>query len=159
MSAPRADQDEFWSAAEGDRYYTRNRDVLKAKAEGDAASVLEEGRARAAAVECIGQAIQKHPEALKVMLVEMMPGVVAEVAKSVNNIELGEVTVIDGGNGHAIAGAAMGRARALSETLAMLENILGVDFRELSRGIAGRIATTNDNDQADRPGEASVTAK
>jgi len=31
MSTPRADQDEFWSAEEGDRYYTRNRDVLKAK--------------------------------------------------------------------------------------------------------------------------------
>ena len=34
MSAPRAPQDEFWSAEEGDRYYTRNRDVLKAKQAG-----------------------------------------------------------------------------------------------------------------------------
>jgi SAM-dependent methyltransferase len=31
MSAPRADQDEFWSADEGDRYYARNRDALKSK--------------------------------------------------------------------------------------------------------------------------------
>ncbi|UCC29211.1 MAG: hypothetical protein JSU86_13525 [Phycisphaerales bacterium] len=115
------------------------RDVAKAKAEGEAAKVLEEGKARAAAVELIGQSIQKHPDALKVMLVELMPGVVEEVAKSVNNIALGEVTVIDGGNGQAIAGAAMGRARALSETLATLETILGVDLREVSRGIAGNL--------------------
>ncbi len=116
------------------------RDVDKAKAEGEAASVLEEGKARAAAIECIGQAIQKHPDALKVMLVELMPGVIDKVAESVNNIDLGNVTVIDGGDGRAITGAAMGRARVFSESLATLESILGVDFRELSKGIAGNLA-------------------
>jgi len=119
------------------------RDVAKAKAEGDAASVLEEGKARAAAIECIGQAIHKHPDALKVMLVELMPSVVHEIAESVNNIELGNITVIDGGNGQAVAGAAMGRARALSESLAILESILGVDFRELSKNIVGNITKSD----------------
>lgn len=122
------------------------RDVAKAKAEGDAASVLEEGKARAESIQRIGEAIQHHPDALKVMLVEMMPDVVKEVAKSVNNITLGDITVIDGGNGDAIGGAAMGRARALSQTLATIENILGVDFRELSKGIAGNLTKTNQTD-------------
>ena len=115
------------------------RDVARAKAEGDAASVLEEGKARAAAVESIGKAIQAHPEALKVMLVEMMPSIVHELAKSVDNIALGEVTVIDGGRGDAIAGAAMGRARALSESLATLETIIGVDMKQLARNIADNV--------------------
>lgn len=123
-----------------------DREVAKAKAEGDAASILEEGKARAAAVEAIGQAIQKHPEALKVMLVEMMPSVVQEVAKSVNNIALGDVTVIDGGTGNAIAGAAMGRAKALSETLAVLESIIGVDFRDLSKNIAKNMTSASIHD-------------
>lgn len=122
------------------------RDVAKAKAEGDAASVLEEGKARAESIQRIGEAIHQHPDALKVMLVEMMPDVIAEVAKSVNNITLGDITVIDGGNGDAIGGAAMGRARALSQTLATIENILGVDFRELSKGIAGNLTKTNQTD-------------
>ena len=122
------------------------REVAKAKAEGDAASVHEEGKARAAAVECIGQAIQKYPDALKVMLVELMPSVVAEVAKSVNNIKLGEITVIDSGDGKAITGAVMSRARTLSESLAIIETILGVDLRELSKGIAGNIAKAKHND-------------
>ena len=113
-----------------------DRDVALAKAEGDAASVLEEGKARAAAIDCIGQAIQKHPDALRVMLIEMMPSVVSEVAKSVNNIALGQVTVIDSGSGNGIAGAALGRAKALTETLATLEAILGVDFRDLTKTIA-----------------------
>ncbi|MGB2985985.1 MAG: SPFH domain-containing protein, partial [Phycisphaerae bacterium] len=125
------------------------RDVAKAKAEGDAASVLEEGKARAAAIEQIGQAIQKHPDALKVMLVELMPGVVEEVAKSVNNIDLGNVTVIDSGSGQAITGAAMGRARVLSESLATIETILGIDLRELSKNIAGNIAKPNQSDKAE----------
>lgn len=115
------------------------RDVAKAKAEGDAASVLEEGKARATAIESIGKAIQAHPDALKVMLVEMMPSVVQEFAKSVDNISLGDVTVIDGGTGNGIAGAAMGRARALAESLATLESVIGIDLRELSKTIAGNM--------------------
>ena len=116
------------------------RDVARAKAEGDAASVLEEGKARAYAIEAIGQAITKNPDALKVMLVEMMPGVVEEFAKTVDNVSLGDVTVFDSGDGHAIAGAAMGKARVLSESLGMLGSVLGVDLRQLSQNIAGSVA-------------------
>jgi flotillin len=115
------------------------RDMAKAQAEGDAALMLEQGKARATAIDLIGRAIQEHPDALKVMLVEQLPKVVEEISKSVNNIALGDVTVIDGGNGQAIAGAAMGRARALTETLATLEAVLGLDLRALSKDIAGSI--------------------
>ena len=117
------------------------RDVARAKAEGDAASVLEEGRARAAAIESIGQAISKHPDALRVMLVEMMPSIVSEFARTIENVSLGDVTVIDSGNGQAIAGAAMGKARILSESLATIESVLGIDLRELSRNIAGKMTS------------------
>ena len=116
------------------------RDVAKAKAEGDAAKTFEEGKARALAIEQIGLAIQNRPEALKVMLVEMMPAVVQELAKAVQNIDLGNVTVIDGGDGRALAGAALGRAKLLSESLALLESVLGVDLRQLSQSIAKNMA-------------------
>jgi flotillin len=115
------------------------RDVAKAKAEGDAAKVLEEGKARAAAIECIGKAIQAHPDALKVMLAEMMPGVVAELSKTIQGVQLADVTVFDGGQGQAIAGAAMGRARMLSESLGTLESVLGIDLRDLAQTIAGGV--------------------
>jgi flotillin len=117
-----------------------DRDVAKAKAEGDAARTLEEGKARATAIEQIGQAIQRHPEALQVMLVEMMPTIVQELAATVQNVDLGSVTVIDGGNGQAMAGAALGRARILSESLATLESVLGVDLRQVSQSIARNMA-------------------
>ena len=120
------------------------RDVALAKAKGDAASVLEEGKARASSIEAIGRAIQANPDALKVMLVEMMPGVVSEFAKSVDNINLGNVTVFDSGSGNAIAGAAMSRARVLSESIGMLESVLGVDLRKLSRSIVGNVASQDD---------------
>lgn len=115
------------------------RDVALAKAEGDAASTKEDGKARAAAIEQIGQAIQAHPDALKVMLVEMMPSVVSELAQTVQNVDLGSVTVIDSGDGRAMAGAAMGRARMLTESLATLESVLGIDLRQLSQNIAGNV--------------------
>ncbi len=121
------------------------RDVAKAKAEGDAASTLEEGKARAAAIEQIGQSIQKHPDALKVMLVEMMPNIVQRLASTIEGVDLGSITVIDGGNGKAMAGAALGRARMLSETLATVESVLGVDLRKLSQNIAGNM-TGNGSD-------------
>ena len=120
------------------------RDVALAKAKGDAASVLEEGKARASSIEAIGRAIQANPDALKVMLVEMMPGVVSEFAKSVDNINLGNVTVFDSGSGNAIAGAAMSRARVLSESIGMLESVLGIDLRKLSRSIVGNVASQDD---------------
>jgi len=116
-----------------------DRDTAKANAEGAAATVLEEGKARAAAIECIGQAIQRNPDALKVMLAEMLPGVVQEITKTISNVQLGHVTVIDSGNGQAIAGAALGRARMLTESLATLESVLGIDLRSLTRAIADRI--------------------
>jgi flotillin len=116
------------------------RDVAKARAEGSAATILEEGKARAQAIEAIGQSIQKHPDALKVMLTEMLPNVVTELTKTVKDINLGDVTVIDSGSGHAIAGAAMSRARMLAESMATLESVLGIDLRDLTKSIAGNIS-------------------
>lgn len=116
-----------------------DREVAKAEAVGAAATIIEEGKARAAAIEQIGEAIQRHPDALKVMLVEMMPSVVKEITKTIADVNLGDVTVIDGGSGRAMAGAAMGKARMLSESLAMVESVLGVDLRALSQSIAGGI--------------------
>jgi flotillin len=116
------------------------RDIAKAKAEGDAATLAEEGRARARAIEQIGTAIKANPEALQVMLVEMIPDVVGELASTVRDVELGQVTVVDGGHGDAIAGATLGRARILSESLATLETILGVDLRTVSQRIASSVA-------------------
>ncbi len=115
------------------------RDVAKAKAEGDAASVFEEGKARAASIELIGKAIQAHPDALKVMLTEMLPEVMGDITSTVANIDLGNVTVIDSGEGKAIAGGAMGRARMMTETLATLDSVLGIDLRALTQGIAGNL--------------------
>ncbi|NOT00108.1 MAG: hypothetical protein HOP29_05730 [Phycisphaerales bacterium] len=113
------------------------RDVAKARAQGHAATILEEGKARAAAIEAIGKAIQQHPEALKVMLTEMLPNVVRDLTATIADVQLGDITVFDGGQGHAIAGAAMGRARMLSESLGTLQSILGIDLRSLAQNIAG----------------------
>ena len=41
----------------------------------------------------------------------------------------------------------MGRARTLAESLATIETILGVDLRELSKGIAGNITKVKHNDE------------
>lgn len=112
------------------------RDVARAKAEGDAAKMLEDGKARATAIELIGQSIQKNPEALRVMLVEMMPQIVEQLAVTLADVKLGQVTVVDAGDGKAMAGAALGRAKMLSESLATLQSVLGIDLREVSQQIA-----------------------
>lgn len=138
------------------------RDVARAKAEGDAASVLEEGRARATAIELIGAAAAKHPEALRVMLVEMMPAIVREVASTIKDIDLGRVTVFDSGSGQGIAGAALGRARMISEAMATLESVLGVDLREVSQKIAANIGGNHNDGNGDvavRPPEIPADRK
>ncbi len=136
------------------------RDMARAKAEGDAASILEEGKARAAAIQQIGQAIQKNPEALKVMLVEMTPRIVEELTKTISNVNLGNVTVIDSGDGRATSGAALTRARLLSESLATLESVLGVDVKQLTQSIAGNIsAKGNPRDQSREAASSATPAK
>jgi len=133
------------------------RDVARAKAEGDAAKILEEGKARAAAIEQIGQAIQNHPDALKVMLTEMLPDVMTDITNTISNVELGKVTVIDGGKGTAIAGGAMGRARMLTESLDTLESVLGIDLRTLTQSIAGNLGNGRKGDVTEvAPGDAVV---
>ena len=91
----------------------------------------------------IGKAIHQHPDALKVMLTEMLPNVVQDITKTVANVELGNVTVIDSGDGKAIAGTALARARMLTESLATLESVLGIDLRSLTQGIAGNLGNAN----------------
>ncbi|MCC6360575.1 MAG: hypothetical protein IT450_17695 [Phycisphaerales bacterium] len=122
------------------------RDVARAKAEGDAARTLEDGRARASAIELIGAAIQKNPDALRVMLVEMMPAVVGKITETVKNIDLGNVTVVDGGDGRAVAGAALTKARMVSETLATLSGVLGVDLRQVTQDVAANIGSRGSSD-------------
>jgi len=134
------------------------RDIAKAEAEGRAAIILEEGKARAAAIQQIGAAIQKNPDALRVMLVEMMPQVVQEMSKAITGVKLGDVTVIDSGDGSAMAGAAMGKARMLSESLATLHSVLGVDLRDLTRSIADNLAGNHQRDSRTSE-EASPLAK
>lgn len=135
-----------------------DRDTAKAQAEGAAAHILEEGKARAAAIERIGGAISAHPQALQVLLAQMLPGVVEQVCKTVATVELGDVTVIDSGDGRAISGAALGRARMLSESLATIESVLGIDLRSLSRGIAEKIGGngTHETDGATTPPSLST---
>ncbi len=120
------------------------RDVAKAQAEGEAAQIFEEGKARAAAIELIGKSIQQHPDALKVMLTEMLPNVVGDITKTIADVQLDNITVIDGGSGNAIAGGAMGRARMLTESLATLESVLGIDLREMTQNIAGNVTKKAD---------------
>lgn len=118
-----------------------DRDTAKAHAEGAAAQIIEEGKARAASIERIGSAIAANPQALQVMLTEMLPGVVKELSKTLAMVELGDVTVIDSGDGRAMAGAGLARARMLSESLATLESVLGIDLRTLTRDIAKKIGS------------------
>jgi uncharacterized membrane protein YqiK len=73
------------------------------------------------------------------MLTEMLPEVVQEITKTVSNVRLDNVTVIDSGDGRAIAGGALGRAKVLTESLATLESVLGIDLRDLTQSIAGNL--------------------
>ncbi len=131
------------------KHANADRDVAKAKAEGAAAKILEEGKARAAAIQAIGQSIQKHPDALKVMLTEMMPNIVSEMTRTIANVQLGDITVIDSGDGQAISGAAMGRARMLADSLGTIESVLGIDLRDLTQNIAANMTTKNGIGSAD----------
>ena len=82
------------------------------------------------------------------LVLSVLPGVVQEITKTIANVELGHVAVIDSGNGQAISGAALARARMLTDSMATLESVLGIDLRSLTRAIAENITSGNGSSPA-----------
>jgi len=108
------------------------RQAAELEAQGAAASILEDGRAK---VEVLNQMIETYKSAAgdgeKVFMLNMLPDIIAELVKTVDQINVDKVSVIDSGGGNGHGAGAMSRLvtqfpAAVVSLSEQIENATGV---------------------------------
>lgn len=109
-------------------------DAIKAQGLADAETMRAKGIAEAEAKDRLADAMEKYGEAAVVeMLVASLPGIMAQVAKPMENID--KITVIDTGSGTGSANVAKTVTNVAGTGFEVLKDITGLDVTELLKNI------------------------
>jgi len=107
-----------------------DREAAEQRAKGTAATITEDGKAR---LYVLDQTIklyqQAGTEAERIFILNMLPDIIREIAKSVEGIDIDKVTVIDsGGRGTGVASAAGQLPEAIIKITEQIETATGVNI-------------------------------
>ncbi|MEO1369744.1 MAG: hypothetical protein AAFX50_21390, partial [Acidobacteriota bacterium] len=103
-------------------------------AAGDAASILEEGKAQAAALQQLRQEWE-NGEARDLFLIRLLPELLDKVTSVVSdNLRIDKLTVLDGGQGEGLSNYVNNLTGSAVVMLEQLKNATGVDLAELATG-------------------------
>jgi flotillin len=109
-------------------------------AQGAAAQQREQGVAAAEAMRAMSEALASAgPQAREMFVLSQLDKLVGEVASRVKNVSVGEVQVIDGGDGRSLPAVASSYPAIVTSVFATLRDLMGVDLQSMlaSQG-AGR---------------------
>ncbi len=108
------------------------REAARARAEGEAAPILERGKAQAEVLRRLYQEVRDGGEhGFGVFIAEKLPELLATSVEAVKGIEIDRLVVMDGGDGNGVANAANQRVRGALGTLEGLAATLGLDLEEI----------------------------
>jgi flotillin len=107
-----------------------DREASEQRAKGSAAPILEDGRARLSVLEqMINLYLHAGTEAERIFILNMLPDIIRELARSVDGMEIDKLTVIDsGGAGSGVAGAAGQFPEAIIKLTEQIENATGINI-------------------------------
>jgi len=109
--------------------------AAEADARGNAAPVLENGTATATALELVAEAWHEAgADGRDLYVLQHLREFVEAAVARVERIKLGEVTVVDGGDGASFTGTVASFPQAVSEVLAATGRAVGVDIPRLLAG-------------------------
>ncbi len=108
------------------------------KARGEAAAIAENGRAGAEALQILTEAwARAGDDAQDIFLIQQLENVVATVVERVRTVEVGEVNLVDRGDGRALAHYVSGYPAAVAQVLEEMRRTTGVDLPAvLARNVA-----------------------
>jgi len=110
------------------------KEALELKAQGDAASIIEDGKAQVAVFRHMSTEYNAAgDDARDVMVLQMLPELVGQIVDTVNNIDIDKMTVIDqggGADGGAIGGVASQMPAAVISITEQIEAATGVNILE-----------------------------
>ncbi|MHC4709306.1 MAG: flotillin family protein [Planctomycetota bacterium] len=110
------------------------RKALMLEAEGHAAKILEEGKAKARAIELLREQWQ-NGEAENLFLIHLMPELVDKVTRVVSeNLRIDKLTILDGGNGEGLPAYVKNLTNSAVTMVEQMKNATGVDIAKLAKG-------------------------
>ncbi|MEM7583558.1 MAG: SPFH domain-containing protein [Acidobacteriota bacterium] len=117
-------------------------EASRMRAEGDAAAILEEGRATAAALQQLRQEWE-NGEAKELFLIRLLPELLDKVTRVVaDNLRIDKLTVLDGSDGDGLSSYVKNLTSSAVVMLEQLKNATGVDVAQLANGKGGDNGTT-----------------
>jgi flotillin len=120
-----------------------------AKAQADAAPILESGKAQAEALRLLYEEVKNAgPDGFAVLLAEKLPALLETTVEAVRGIDIDKIVVLDDGSGTGVGNAANQRVGAALRTLEGLGSSLGIDISEVLR----RSVASRSSGEAGRPG-------
>jgi flotillin len=110
------------------------REAAQARARGEAAPILERGKAQAEVLRQIAEQVRAGGEqGFGILLAEKLPELLATAVEAVRGIEIDRLVVLDGGEGEGVSNAANQRVRGALGTVEGLASALGLDLEEVIR--------------------------
>jgi flotillin len=110
------------------------REAAEQLAKGVAASIVEDGKARVYVLEqMIKLYLGAGSEAERIFILNMLPDIIRDLAKTVEGIDIDRLTVIDSGEGTAVASTANQLPAAVIKLTEQIEAATGVNARAVGR--------------------------
>jgi len=122
------------------------REAAIAEAQGDAAPILEEGKARAEAFHLLFDEVKRGgPDAVAVFLAEKLPELMDISVEAVSGIDIERLIVMDGGEGQGVSKAANQRLQSAFATIESVSTAIGIDIQAVLAAAAARQLETGGN--------------
>jgi flotillin len=116
--------------------------AAKVRAEGEAAPILERGRASAEALRMLYEQVKQGGDnAFAVLLAEKLPQLLETSISAVEGVDIDRVVVLDGGGGEGVSNAVNQRVHGALGTMEAISSAVGVDISEVLRGAAKKIGS------------------
>jgi flotillin len=117
------------------------RAAAKVRAEGEAAPILERGRASAEALRMLYEQVKEGGDsAFAVLLAEKLPQLLETAVGAVEGVNIDRVVVLDSGGGEGVSNAVNQRVHGALGTVEAISAAVGVDIQDVLQGAAKRIS-------------------
>lgn len=116
------------------------RTAALARAQGEAAPILERGRASAQVLQMLYEQVQAGgDQAFAVLLAEKLPQLLQTSVEAVQGVDIDRVVVLDGGSGTGVSNAVNQRVQGALGTVEAISSAVGVDIQSVLQAAARRV--------------------
>ena len=118
------------------------REAAKVRAEGEAAPILERGRASAEALRMLYEQVKEGgDDAFAVLLAEKLPQLLETSIGAMEGIDIDKVVVLDGGGGEGVSNAVNQKVYGALGTMEAISSAVGVDIQDVLQRAAKKIGS------------------